>query len=360
MELASTIKNEFIQLFAFKENRRKWQIALLATICIGAPLLMGLYFGNLKNGLTASICGLVILYLPDQGSLTNRLVTILVCSFGFMASYTFGLIFSANSYLSIVALGIFTFLVHWITLYYKAAPPRSFFFILIASLAICQPYQLESLPTKIGLVGLGTLFSCFLALIYLVSLSLRGNADLNPKVVPALEKNPYANSWEAIILGVFISISLGIGKLLDLENPYWIPISCAAVMQGASIYNIWQRSFQRILGTFIGLGICWLILIWKPETWMICLSIILLQFIVEMLVTRQYAIAVIFITPMTILMAEAANPLIHSPETLVALRFWEILIGSLLGALGGYFIHKEKIRYTSIQGLKKLGKGLLK
>lgn len=358
MGTSFNIRQELQQLIAFKENKRKWQVALLATICVGTPLLLGLYFNDLKNGLIASICGLVILYLPDSGSLTNRLITILICSFGFMASYTFGLIVSWNQYFSILFLGLFTFIVHWITLYYKAAPPRSFFFILICSLAICQPFDLRMIPTKIGLVGLGTMFSCFLALIYLLNLSLKQGGKLKKEVVPVMEKNTYANFWEAIILGIFISLSLATGRIFHLDNPYWIPISCAAVMQGASIYNIWQRSFQRILGTFIGLGLCWLILTGEPSNWMICLAIILLQFIVEMLVTRQYAVAVIFITPMTILMAEAANPLISSPETLIKLRFWEITIGSFIGALGGYVLHKEKIRYASINQLKKLGKGI--
>lgn len=302
--------------------------------------------------------GLVILYLPNSGSLTNRLMTILICSFGFMVSYTFGLFFSFNSNLSFLFLGLFTSAVHWINLYYKTAPPRSFFFILIASLAICQPFDLSSVPSKIGMVGLGTMFSCLLALLYLLRVSTEQGGKVGQSVVPVLKKNPYANFWEAIILGIFIAISLAIGEILNLDNPYWIPISCAAVMQGASIYNIWQRSFHRILGTFVGLGLCWLILAGEPSIWLICIAIIILQFMVEMLVTRQYAVAVIFITPLTILMTEAANPLINSPETLISLRFLEITIGSILGAIGGYIIHKEKIRYASIKGLRKLEKGL--
>lgn len=276
-----------------------------------------------------------------------------------MVSYTFGLLFSFNQLFSILALGVFTFIIHWISLYYKAAAPRSFFFILMASLAICQPFNLDTIPAKIGLVGLGTMFSCLLALLYLFSLSFKKGKNIDKKVVPVLRVNPYANFWEAIILSLFIALSLAVGKFLKLDNPYWIPISCAAVMQGASVYNIWQRSFHRITGTFIGLGLCWIILATEPSLLVICIAIIVLQFIVEMLVTRQYALAVIFITPMTILMTEAANPLINSPETLIALRFWEITIGSILGSIGGWILHKEKIRYATIIGIRKIEKGLI-
>jgi hypothetical protein len=57
---------------------------------------------------------------------------------------------------------------------------------------------------------------------------------------------------------------------------------------------------------------------------------------------------------MAILITETGSPLIQSPNTLIALRFWEIAIGSTLGILGGWILHKEKIRYLTIKGLKRI------
>src|SRR5688500_3783240 len=91
MLLKELIRKEFKYLILFKETKRKWHIPLVATLCTGVPLLVGLYFGNLQNGLLACLCGMVILYLPDSGSLTNRMVTVLICSFGFLVSFTVGL-----------------------------------------------------------------------------------------------------------------------------------------------------------------------------------------------------------------------------------------------------------------------------
>ena len=65
-------------------------------------------------------------------------------------------------------------------------------------------------------------------------------------------------------------------------------------------YLVWQRSLQRILGTFLGLGPCWLLLGGSTSPVYLCICIMVLQLIVEMLVVRQYALAVIFITPLTI------------------------------------------------------------
>lgn len=320
---------------------------MIAALCMGMPLMVGWYLGNMRYGLTASMSGLVILYLPAQGTFTDRILTLLVCSFGFMASYAFGLFFSINPYLSIIGIAGFTFVVHWITLHYKTLPPRSFFFILLAALAICQPFDFASIPTKLGLVGLGTMFSTIVGLTYTAVLYKKGHKSFRDVSTPALHKNTNADSYEAVILAAFIATSLAIGRVMQFDNPYWITISCAAVMQGASLTHIWQRSFQRILGTFIGLGLCWLILSTSNNLLFYCIAIISLQFIVELLITRNYALAVIFITPMTILLAEAANPLINNPNELITLRFTEIVIGSLLGALGGWMLHREMKKFIA-------------
>lgn len=354
------ILNELQHFIHFKSTQRKWHIPLFAAICVGIPLLTGLYLQNLQYGLIACISGMVILYLPASGPTTTRIITILVSSFGFMASFSFGLIFSFHVAASIIAFGVFSFLVHLIVLYYKTSPPRSFFFILIASMAISQPFEFQEIPTKVGLIGLGTIFTSLIALAYVLWGSLCTTSETSEPQPSALIRNIDADFWEAIIMGIFMTLALGIGRLLKFENPYWIPISTAAVMQGASRYHIWQRSIHRISGTFIGLGLCWLLLEVIHTPLSLCMAIIVLQFVIEILISRNYALAVIFITPMTILLAEATHPLFNTPSTLIYMRFIDILIGSLIGALGGWVLHKEKIRYATMKKIKDLRAGLIK
>lgn len=224
-------------------------------------------------------------------------------------------------------------------------------------MSICQPFSLDTIPTKVGLIGLGTMFSCILALIYVFS---DRQKETKQNETETFSKNIYANYWESIITGGFMAIALATGYLLKFDNPYWIPVSTAAVMQGASLYHIRQRTVYRILGTFVGLGLCWVLLSIVHTPLLICISIILLQFVVEMLIVRHYALAVIFITPMAILLTEAGSPLMNTPDQLISLRFWEICIGSVLGAAGGWMLYKEKIRYTSIRGIEKISEGIRK
>lgn len=359
MKLGSNIKKEVGLFFTLNSTNRKWQVPLLAATCVGTPLLTGLYFQNLRYGLIACLGGLAILSLPATGSITKRIMSLLLHSFGFMVSFAFGQIFSFDPIVSVIALGAYAMVVHWIMLYYNAPPPRSFFFIFIASMSICQPFSLDTIPTKVGLIGLGTMYSCILALIYMFGSRQKEISDTDSST-ETFSKNIYANYWESIITGGFMAVALASGYLLKIDNPYWIPVSTAAVMQGASLYHIRQRTVYRILGTFVGLGVCWALLNVIHTPLLICISIILLQFIVEMLIVRHYALAVIFITPMAILLTEASSPLINDPNELISLRFWEICIGSIVGAIGGWLLYKEKIRYTSIRGIEKITEGIRK
>jgi uncharacterized membrane protein YccC len=80
-----------------------------------------------------------------------------------------------------------------------------------------------------------------------------------------------------------MALSIATGKFFKLEYPYWIPISCLAVLQGVNVGHIWQRGIHRVLGTLIGLGIAWIIFSYITTPLGICLSIIILQIIVECL-----------------------------------------------------------------------------
>ena len=172
-----------------------------------------------------------------------------------MISFAIGVMFSFNPYISALVLALFTVGVHWVIRYFNMKPPGSFFFVMIASIASCMPFDFDVIPLKVGLVGMGAMLACLLALFY--SIYMTKNSQFAKDELIVLKKNSTADIFESLIIGVFIGISLLVGKLLELTNPYWLPISCMAVLQGVSLQHVWSRSFQRILGTFIGLGLAW-------------------------------------------------------------------------------------------------------
>lgn len=276
---------------------------------------------------------------------------LMVCGFGFILSFAFGLIFSFNLWLTPVFLGVYTFGVHYaLNRLELTKPPGNFFFIMVASIAITMPVHYENISSSIGNFAIGVMIACAIALFYSI-IVLKKISDV-PSVV-VVQKNLYINITESIIFSIMVALALLVAILLELENPYWVPTSCMAVMQGISAKHIWTRAMQRILGTFIGLGITWLILEMDVTVLGICISILILQTIVEFLVVRNYAVAAIFITTLTILLTEPNISLLETPDHLMIARFFDILIGSIIGAIGGWFLYNQRIHFFAEKQVRK-------
>ncbi len=338
------------QLLEFKKTDRTWHIPVLAGLSVGIPILAGYFTGNLAGGKLASLSGLVILYIHSF-RIASRLIILMTCSFGIMISFAVGSLFSFSPVLAPLMLGLYAFVVH-IALYYlkMTRPPGNFFFIMIASVSICMPFKLGVIPQNIGFVCIGTMISFILGLLYSL-LTLRNyNADSEPATVI---KTKYVNLIESATFGFMVGLALLVANLLALENPYWVPTSCAAVMQGVSTRHIWQRGVQRVVGTFIGLGLTWVILLLQPTLLMLCLGVIGLQLVVEFLVVRNYAVAVIFITILTIFLAESGRSLTVDPTTLIIARFVDIFIGSLMGIIGGWLLYNERLRHKATRQMRR-------
>ncbi|KIC93021.1 FUSC family protein [Flavihumibacter solisilvae] len=336
-------------LFEVRQTERLWHIPLLASLCAGIPLAAGLYFGQLRYGILASTAALVILYLPAS-TVAHRMITMLACSFGILVCFTTGIIFSFNEIVSSIVFGVLSFAIQWVANYFRMKPPGSFFFIMIAAIASCNPFDAATIPAKVGIVGMGTMLACVLAFTY--SLYIVRRIPAGTEVIQ-IKRKPYHNTVESAIMGVFMGLSLVIAHLLKWQNPYWVPISCLAVLQGVSLHHVWQRSLHRILGTFVGLGITWLILHLPITPLFICISIFVLQFMVEMLIVRHYGLAVVFITPLTIFLAEAGSAMTTDPNVLIPARMLEIAVGSVIGAFAGWFIHHEQLRERAARHLRK-------
>ena len=160
--------------------------------------------------------------------------------------------------------------------------------------------------------------------------------------------------FDALVIGAFVGLSLALAQALQLEKAYWVPVSCLAVIQGHTLRAVWNKQMQRIVGTTIGLLVAWALLLLPLDKWSISLTMMLLAFIIEMAVVRNYGFATIFITPMTILLAEAAT-LGHGPaSSLIQARFLDTLIGCVAGFTGATCIHSPRFREIAGRPIRRL------
>lgn len=125
---------------------------VVAGLTVGVPMILGWSIGNIEAGKLASLAGLSILYIQTD-KLTERMILLMACCFGIMVSYTVGLFFSFNKIVAPVALGFLSFGVHYsLHKLQLTRPPGNFFFIMLASTAICTPFHADTIPEKLAML----------------------------------------------------------------------------------------------------------------------------------------------------------------------------------------------------------------
>ena len=67
--------------------------------------------------------------------------------------------------------------------------------------------------------------------------SERPRGPTAPVVFPA----PWSLVVEASCFGPFAGVALAIAQSVGVDRPYWVPISCIAIMRGQA----WQRRFRN-------------------------------------------------------------------------------------------------------------------
>lgn len=332
---------ELHHLTTIQASDRAWQMPFAAALAIGVPVLIGAWFNRLDYGLVSSLGGLAFLYLPAT-PLYHRMVFQMACAFGMTTCYALGMISHFFPLAMMPMLVFIAILVTMICRFYRVAPPGSLFFIMAASIGAYTPATPLQLPLMVGLVAMGSALACLIGFLYSVQMLRTREA----KPVERLHAPTFDFViFDSVIIGACVGISLAAAQALQLEKAYWVPVSCLAVIQGASLRAVWNRQVQRILGTTIGLLLAWGLLALPLNAWNIPALMMALTVIIEFTVVRHYAFAAMFITPLTLLLAEAATLGHHaSVEALIQARFFDTLLGCFVGFVGGICLHHQGFR----------------
>ena len=339
--LKALLLAQWRQLLVFQKSERSWQMPLAAALSSGLPLVAGAWFGQIGYGLVGSIGGLAFLYLPVT-PLSHRMVVIMACSFGMLACYAFGLASQLVPPLILPTLVCITVLVTMMCRLYNVGPPGSLFFVMVASIGAYSPVAVPEWPRMVGLFALGCMVACLVGFVY----SLFMLRKIPPK--PPYAGPPPAFDFvvvDALIIGLAVGVSLAVAQAFQLEKPYWVPVSCLAVIQGASLRAVWTKQLHRVIGTAAGLLLSWGLLSLPLGQWVIAMAVMLLTFLIESLIVRHYALAATLITPLTILLAEAATLGHTSAALLIRARFLDTVLGCAIGLGGAACLHSPRLRH---------------
>ncbi|WOF23917.1 FUSC family protein [Microbacterium betulae] len=129
--------------------------------------------------------------------------------------------------------------------------------------------------------------------------------------------------------GVAVLAAGAIPTVIGMGHPYWAMVAASAALGAADTTGHLVRAGQRVLGTLLGVALTALLLAVSTDALEIIAFVVLLQIGAELFVMRNYGLAMIFVTPLALLMTQLARPL--SAGVLLRDRMTETLLGAAVG-----------------------------
>lgn len=127
-----------------------------------------------------------------------------------------------------------------------------------------------------------------------------------------------------------------LAQALGWGHPAWAAIGAASTLQGRHVHTTTPRALQRAVGTAVGALLAWPLLEAGLSFWWVAGVVVALQVITEIIVMRQYALAMLTITPMALLMTSFGDP---SGGQLALDRALTTALGALVGVIMTILVH---------------------
>lgn len=109
--------------------------------------------------------------------------------------------------------------------------------------------------------------------------------------------------------GIGVVVAGAVATGIGIGHPYWALVSVVVPMAAGTASARALRGVQRVIGTLVGVLLTWVILSLGPPPLVLIAIVVVMQIGAELFVGRNYAVALLFITPLALCMVQLANPL---------------------------------------------------
>lgn len=325
-----------MSLFSFAPSRGpRWQLGLQAAIGMAVPIAVMTLLGHPTLGYIAASGAFTVLF-AGAAPVVERARVLPIVAAGLTLSASLGAFASASAWLVGVGIVVVALVSAGLAFGFRLGPPGPLFFVLVFGLSAQVVVHAEVAPlVYIAAIASGCAFSFLVALSPLLIRRVRSHparplSELLPG--PALDA-----ASRMLLLRVAIVSVLGVllGLIVDPGRAYWIVGAAVAVIGVTADRRVaFQRGLHRMLGTVVGVGVYALLTLLHPQGLWIALLLAVMQFCVELVVVRHYALALVIITPLVLLLTSAATGHIGSMDVAFE-RVIDTLVGAVLGAASG-------------------------
>lgn len=320
-------------------------IALRAMLSLAVPLALMTLLGHPEIGLQAAAGAFVSIYAASLGA-AERAKVLPFVAVALLACAALGALLSPWPMFLALGLIVTTIVTSALCHGFRLGPPGPVFFALTFGLAanvtaVVDGERLNSPVVLLLAVASGAAFSYLLAL---APLLLRSERAKPVRPLRELLPGPWLGRGELELVARTAIVAIAgtaVNVLwLDPHRAYWTVTAAVAVIGlSAGRRHAVERGLHRTVGTLVGAGLYLAIAPLGQFPWLLVVLLASLQFVVEQTVVRNYALALVFITPLVLLLTGAAasggNLWSSAGE-----RFVDTAVGVALAIMTG-FIHRR-------------------
>ncbi|MDF2046664.1 MULTISPECIES: FUSC family protein [Microbacterium] len=304
------------------------RVALRAVISVGAPLLVLLLIGRLDLSVYASFGAFAALYGRADRPRT-RVGMQATAGAVLVGSMLVGTLLSFLATPALASVAVVAVLAAAVTLFaYRKRwhPPGALFAVFAAGATASFPATAATFGLVLLVGGASVVWSLVVTTAFALGrrASWRRPERTRPPIGPV--------AWEMTATVGVAALLAGIaGALLIGTHWYWAMVGAVAAVGGAHVTARLIRGVQRLVGTLLGVLIAAGLLALDLPPWLVIVVAVALQAGAELFVGRNYGIAMIFITPLALLMVSLASPV--TPDLLLRDRVLETVIGVAVGTV---------------------------
>lgn len=325
--MSSNMYRTFNDFFTIGPHAGAHRVALRAAACLAIPLLILYIIDRTDLALYASFGAFAAVYGRND-SYAQRLSMQASAGFTIVAAMLIGTLLSYWNTPNALRVFVIAILAAVVTLvaFRLSWKPTGAMFAVFSSGACASIAATGMSFVHVIVVGGGTVLISLIVTASLSMLRVRPRELVHlPMVAPLLTKH-VAN---AIMILVASALAGWAGLILFGDHWYWAMIAAIAVLVGANIHARLTRGLQRFLGTAVGVFLAAAVLWIDPPIIIVFGIAIFCQGFIELIILRNHAAGMIFITVIALVMVNMASPL--SSDILIRNRVLETLLGVVIG-----------------------------
>lgn len=309
-------------------HRGDHRVALRAAVSVAVPLLVLWALGRLDLSIYASFGAFAALY-GRHDVFRDRIRMQASAGGVILASMLVGTalsVLAAPPAISILVVAVIAAGVTLLAYTMRWHPPGPLFPVFAVGACATIPATAASFGDVLLVGGPSVLFG--LVITALIGVLTRSADDVPPIIRQPV--GPIAGEMAASV-GVAI-LGAGFAGLLVMDSHwYWAAVGAVAAVSGPQLNARVIRGIQRLVGTLLGVVVAAGVLAIDLPPLAVIALVVALQAAAELFVGRNYGIAMIFITPLALLMVHLAAP--TPVDMLLQDRAIETVIGVAVGTI---------------------------